>query len=401
MQDLLDEFVAVQLHEAESQRYHEPRLQYRTRQQGRFEDDLYEGSGDEQPWLNEDEFKQKYRCSRESFKAILELIKDHPVFKERGPRTNMGRKQAPPAHQLMVFLKYLGTEGSGSSNSDLRNMFGIGKGTAEVYKKRVAKAIRALKKQTVFWPDEDERKEIAARIMLKYGWPNCVSIVDGTLFPLAFSPETEDAPDYNGRKYGYSITALIICDDQRLIRYYLAGWPGSAHDQRVFEKTKLFRNPLRYFSPRQYMLGDSAFENTWFIVAAYRKPAGVSIPREHEIFNDAMKPLRVISEHTIGILKGRFPWLRSIRCRIDENVESIKKVLEYIDCAIILHNLLIERKDEIPDEWMDLDDFSDIDEMGAAPGGDDEVLNQAVPDNAPSDQRRSDLMLYHNERHVM
>lgn len=149
------------------------------------------------------------------------------------------------------------------------------------------------------------------------------------------------------------------------------------------------------------MLGDLAFKNTWFIVAAYRKPAGVSIPREHEIFNDAMKPLHVISEHTIGILKGHFPWLCSIQCCIDENAESIKKVLEYIDCAIILHNLLIERKDEIPDKWMDLDDFSDIDEMGAAPGGDDEVLNQAVPDNAPSDQRRSDLMLYHNEMHVM
>lgn len=144
-----------------------------------------------------------------------------------------------------------------------------------------------------------------------------------------------------------------------------------------------------------------AFENAWFIVAAYRKPAGVSIPREHEVFNDAMKPLRVISEHTIGILKGRFPWLRSIRCRIDDDKKGLKRILEYIDCTIILHNLLMERKDEIPDDWMDLDDFSDIDDAGRAPGGDDDVLNQAVPDNAPSDQRRSDLMVYQNERHVM
>lgn len=32
---------------------------------------------------------------------------------------------------------------------------------------------------------------------------------------------------------------------------------------------------------------------------------------------------------------------------------------------------------------MDLDDFSDIDDAGGAPGGDDNVLNQAVPDDAP------------------
>jgi hypothetical protein len=181
----------------------------------------------------------------------------------------------------------------------------------------------------------------------------------------------------------------------------MAGWPGSAHDQRIFEKTKLFRNPFKYFSLKQYMLGDSAFESEWFIAAAFRKPALVCIPREHEVFNDAMKAPRVISEHTIGILKGRFPWLRSIRGRIDDSKDSLKRILEYIDCAMILHNLLQERNDEIPDEWMDLNDFSDIDDAGAAPGGNDNVLNKAVPDNAPSDQRRSDLMVYHNERHVM
>ena len=152
------------------------------------------------------------------------------------------------------------------------------------------------------------------------------------------------------------------------------------------------------------MLWGSAFENAWFIVAAYRKPAGVCIPHEHhEVFNDAMKPLRVISEHTIGILKGHFPWLRSIQCRIDDNEKILQWILEYIDCTIILHNLLTERKDEIPDDWMDLDDFSDIDDAGGAPGGDDNVLNQAVPDDAPNDhqQRWTDLMVYQNERHVM
>jgi DDE superfamily endonuclease len=147
------------------------------------------------------------------------------------------------------------------------------------------------------------------------------------------------------------------------------------------------------------MPGDSAFENAWFIVvAAYRKPAGVCIPREHEVFNDAMKPLRVISEHKIGILKGHFPWLCSIQCHIDDNEESLKRILEYIDCTIILHNLLTERKDEIPMTGWILDDISDIDDAGGAPGGDDNVLNQAVPDDAPSnDQRWTDLMVYQNE----
>jgi hypothetical protein len=37
-------------------------------------------------------------------------------------------------------------------------------------------------------------------------------IADGTLTPLAFEPETEDAPDYSGRKYYYSLSNLIYSD---------------------------------------------------------------------------------------------------------------------------------------------------------------------------------------------
>jgi len=146
---MLDGFIAMQLDEVESQRYHKTRDQYRKHRSGRFEDDLDEGTGEEQPWLNADEFRQKYRCSRKSFHAIVDLIKDHPVFKGR-PVGGAGKTQASPAHQLMVLLKYLGTEGSGASNPDLRNMFGIGKGTAGVYRERAVKAVRSLKKRNSY-----------------------------------------------------------------------------------------------------------------------------------------------------------------------------------------------------------------------------------------------------------
>jgi hypothetical protein len=44
---------------------------------------------------------------------------------------------APPEYQLMGFLKYGGTEGSGANTSNQRSTFGVGYGTAEVYRKRV------------------------------------------------------------------------------------------------------------------------------------------------------------------------------------------------------------------------------------------------------------------------
>lgn len=59
--------------------------------------------GDKLPWTNDEEFLKKYRVTRDSFGRILRKIEGHEVFK--APR---GRRQAPVAHQLMVFLRYVG-----------------------------------------------------------------------------------------------------------------------------------------------------------------------------------------------------------------------------------------------------------------------------------------------------
>jgi hypothetical protein len=129
--------------------------------------------------------------------------RDHPVF-----HTGKKKKQAPVEFQLMTFLKYIGNEGSGASKANQGHTFGIGYGTATAYRERVTKAIHSLSKEYIQWPDQEERKLIAKEMLKSHGFPHCVSIADGTLFPLAFKPETEDAPDYSGRKYGYSIRKM-------------------------------------------------------------------------------------------------------------------------------------------------------------------------------------------------
>jgi DDE superfamily endonuclease len=130
----------------------------------------------------------------------------------------------------------------------------------------------------------------------------CVGIADGTLFPLAAEPQTEDAPDYSGKKYGYSITTMVICDHRRLIRYYLTGYPGSAHDNRVFKGTALKKNPSDFFASNQYIIGDSAFENDWFMVSAFKKQSGQDLPRDHENFNRKMARLRIIGDGRLALV---------------------------------------------------------------------------------------------------
>ena len=353
---------------------------------GQMKRDLYEGEG---CWLKPEEFREKYGMSRTSFWRLHESIKHHAVYKKT--RSKRGRKQVPSQFQLMVLLAFLRTEGSGMNNRKGRNVFEISSGSVQKYRDRTVHAIvDTLYSSTVYWPDANERREIADRFFRDFPcFPNLVGVADGTLFPLAFKPSRSDYPDYHGRKHLYTLTSLIVNDDKRRIRYFNAGWAGSAHDDRVFSNSALCRRQEEYFSALEYILGDSAFSPRPYVVPAFKKPIGSVIGIKKEIFNKKLAKTRIISEHTIGMLKARWPFLRSIRFVLTEDKRSLENILKYITCCIILHNLLIDFKDE--DDLEDFDD--DVSEIDA-----DNELNQPLQPTAKADTRRTQLFNYVMER---
>ena len=123
------------------------------------------------------------------------------------------------------------------------------------------------------------------------------------------------------------------------------------------------------------------------MVPCFKKPPGGKLLRDKEIFNMIVAKPRVTSEHSIGILKSRFPFLRSIRFRITDNIETMRKVIRYIAVCIILHNLLIGFGDECD---MDDDDISIVDE--------ENELNKPIPCDSGSDARRMQLKNYIMEK---
>ena len=114
------------------------------------------------------------------------------------------------------------------------------------------------------------------------------------------------------------------------------------------------------------------------MVPCYKKPSGHEIPKQHECFNTKAAQIRITSEHTIGILKARFPWLRDIRMPITKNKESLRKILMFIHASIILHNMLIEFKDEIDKKWEEGND-------------DDEEEDDSPPSTGAQEMRTSIL----------
>jgi len=170
----------------------------------------------------------------------------------------------------MVFLKYLGSYGNEASLQKIGLVMGMSKGAVNDCVIRVSKAILKLQKKFIRWPDEEEWKQIGSRIKQAHGFVNCVGLIDGTLFPLAFSP-TLNAEDYFMWKGNYAIKALFICDDMAKITLVEMGWPGSVHDNRVWLNSDVYLAKEKYFYNKEYLLGDSAFLASMVMVPALKK----------------------------------------------------------------------------------------------------------------------------------
>ena len=128
-------------------------------------------------------------------------------------------------------------------------------------------------------------------------------------------------------------------------------------------------------------------QNSPSVVSSFKAPRGHDLPRDHEKFNTVNGRLRVTSEHTIGIWKGRFPWLRCIPMVITEDSRSLKRILKYIDCCVIMHNLLLSWKDESPEEFCEQEE------------GDlyDDHLSTPITDDMHKDECRQRLLEFYKD----
>lgn len=387
--------VSRNLNRIKNTRYFENRVHRKSSiEEAVFEDDL-RVCEDGSHWLNDAEFKRKYRVSREVLDKITAAIEHNDVFKKgkRGPH------QMPVKHQLMTLLQFLGKEGE--SNASQRSVFKTSYGRNEKNRKRVVKALSSIRNDYICWPDENERKAIAARIEKEFFLPNCIGMMDGTLLPLGIAPSSDDKADYHGRKFPYSLTVLVINDDKRIIRAYLSGYPGSTHDNRLWRNMTQNQRSENFFGESEYVMSDTAFEPSGICVPAYKCEEGFLQDPDKEKFNRCLSSPRVITEHTMGLWKGRFPWLRNIRMRITNDKKSLARILRYIDATIVLHNMIIMfgEEDSEDDPWNVNDEtLSDIDDATRMPERD--VLDLPLPVGALPGTRREQLKNYVREHFV-
>lgn len=186
--------------------------------------------------------------------------------------------------------------------------------------------------------------------------------VDGTDIVLKNKPGgVDNGKIFFTQKKKYALDLCAVSDSSTRFIYILAGWPNSQHDAQIYVSTNLQKHQENYFAPGEYLLGNAAYTNSSHLVSPYKSP--FTNEKENRRFNQKLSQIRIDIEHAFGVLKGQWGSLTGLRLLLCLK-KSYKFAVMWITACCILHNLLLDLKDDWKkhEEWWTSEDKEEHDE---------------------------------------
>ncbi|CAB5364010.1 unnamed protein product [Rhizophagus irregularis] len=314
-------------------------------------------------------FKKIIRMNSINFQKLVSLLITHPIF-----QNNSNHSQAPVELQLAIFLRRIGSK---EDIFGLCSRFGIAEGTVYLYCKRVMIAIFSLKKTLVKWPTGEAKQNIHKGFKNIGEMEDVIGAIDGSHIVLANAPLRQSETYWN-RKKRYSIQLHGIVDYRGMFIDYEIGWPGSVHDAKVYKNSYFYRNVSKIIKGEEYLLGDSAYPISTFLIKPFvnsQNPLQIRFNVIHSLH-------RVVVENAFGRLKNRFIALKEL------NVRDISTVVKITECAIILHNFLELNNDNVEELYENDDDEDDDDDSD----NDEDINQNEIVMKREGERKREQLM---------
>ncbi|CAK1602658.1 unnamed protein product [Parnassius mnemosyne] len=277
------------------------------------------------------DFRTRFRLSKESCLDVLQMIEDKLEYPSNR------NKSISPINQLLLTLRYYAT---GSQQITMGDYCGMSKSTSHRIIHRVTVAIASLGRQFIKFPaSEEEVKKEQLQFYNIARFPKALGALDCTHIRIR-SPGGENGEHFRNRKGYMSINVQAIGNANLEILDLVARWPGSNHDQTIWNGS--YRNTI--FESGQYgdafLLADSGYMNRPYIMMPLQNP----LTPEERLYNESQIRSRNPIERLFGIWKRRFPVL-ALGIQV-----QLKNCLPIIVATAVLHNILIKAKEELPSD---------------------------------------------------
>lgn len=289
-------------------------------------------------FLNDVEFKQKYKYQKKTFVKLILLL--DAALK---PKNKANGLSIPSGVQVAIVIRWF----AGGSPSDISSDHGINKKAVVPIAWKVAEAV-ILNGDNVgkieFRPEDPSFLLGVAEGFGKSRPRNplasvCVGCLDGLAVKI-IQPSSRECPnvrDYRNRKGFYAVVVEAICDSRRKFLFFACQWPGSTHDSAAFACTSLYQFVCSsLLCGTCFIACDEAYPITGALICPY--PGGKSGRLEPFVdsFNFHLSQLRINIEDAFGMFVQRWGILWK-KLAID-----YRKVPRLLTALAHLHNFAID-----------------------------------------------------------
>lgn len=186
----------------------------------------------------------------------------------------------------------------------------------------------------------NEMQEMALAFYQMARFPQTIGAIDCTLVEIQ-SPGGDDAEIFRSRKGFFALNVQTVSDAHLKIRNIVARWPGSVHDQTIFNNSNLKRQFEGGRYGKYILVGDSGYRIEKYLMT---KLEATNTPAEN-LYNESIIRTRNVVERQYGVWKRRFPILsQGIRLEVET-------AMTVIVATAVLHNIAIDMKEDIPQHW--------------------------------------------------
>lgn len=140
-----------------------------------------------------------------------------------------------------------------------------------------------------------------------------------------------------------------MSDSSLRIRNVVVRWPGSCHDQTIFNNSLLKREFEGGNYGRYILVGDSGYTLKPYLMTKLTETRNEA----ENLYNESLIRTRNVVERQYGVWKRRFPILKyGLRLQLETT-------MNVIIATAVLHNIAIEMHEEIPEDWPENDEHND------------------------------------------
>ena len=245
-------------------------------------------------------FKKLCGFTLDEFRCLLEKL-EHAI---RSPRNVYGgydntanafrRRRASTLsteNRMLIFLFWLRSR---KTLVHLASDFGVSMATIDLEVKHVREAVLTQLHDEIRWPDAETRAELAKLVP---GFPGAIGYIDATSKRIQ-RPTRNHRESYRGDK-GYNEQVIFVVTPWGEIINICYGIDGCTNDRGAFIDSDMGRNPHRYFTDGQYLLGDGGYRGPGDIVC----PFSIREVRRSSVygnFNEGLRRHRVTVERVFG-----------------------------------------------------------------------------------------------------